>query len=575
MVNDTSIPLTPPAHVYGGSAQTGKSPDPVVVGQISGPRHGGRETWVEVPVPGGPPAAWCYSDRRSYRPGETVQLHLSSNVDRIALRIRRDDAVSAPVHQTRPAQAAFHALPDRAYERGCDWPVFSEWIVPAEVLPGAYLVEMVGPDGAVLGHHLFFVRPLHQRTGALALVAATATWAAYNDWGGANHYYGLHPGSPRGRSPRLSPHRPWARGQAWLPPGAPRSMNSQRPTGPGPARYEFIEWASVHGFSKYYALAGWASYERPFVLWAEQQGYTVDILTQEELHAQADALDGYACAVFVGHDEYWTREMRDHVDAYVERGGNIARFAGNFMWQIRIDGESGQQIAYKYDAHLLDPLRDSDPGRVTSAWEDPAVGHPGARTFGVNALRGIYAGFGAMARHTPRGYSVFRPDHWAFSGTGLGYADMFGNAAGIFGYEVDGLDYTFHEGLPQPLGTDGAPPGLEILAMGWATSAEQGRPQDAYAFMLEDRDAQFRAALLDSDISPENVKKHSRGCGLIVHFRKGAGQVFTAATCEWVAGLAANDFHTIAITSNVLDAFTQPSAEKITGQSVRSSKKAT
>mgnify|MGYP006195292323 CR=1 FL=1 len=28
-------------------------------------------------------------------------------------------------------------------------------------------------------------------------------------------------------------------------------------------------------------------------------------------------------------------------------------------------------------------------------------------------------------------------------GTGLGYADMFGDEANIFGYEVDGLDYTF------------------------------------------------------------------------------------------------------------------------------------
>ena len=84
-----------------------------------------------------------------------------------------------------------------------------------------------------------------------------------------------------------------------------------------------------------------------------------------------------------------------------------------------------------------------------------------------------------MARQNPRGYSVFRPEHWAFSGTGLGYADMLGSEASIFGYEVDGLEYTFHEGRPEPLGTDGAPAGLEILAMGWATSAEQGHSQDA------------------------------------------------------------------------------------------------
>lgn len=527
----------------------------VGVGEISGRRQGGRETWVEIPAPDGPAAAWCYSDKHSYRPGETVRLHLSSNIDRVALRIGRDDGSSEPVLHTCAAQAHFHPMPDRAYESGCDWPVFSEWTIPALAQPGAYLVEAIDPMGMVVGHHLFFIKPIRQRAGALALVVATSTWTAYNDWGGASHYYGLHPGSPRGRSPRLAVRRPWARGQIWLPSDAPRSINSQRPSRPGPARYEFIEWASVNGFSKYYALAGWASYERLFVLWAESHGYTIDILTQDELHSQADALDGYACAVFVGHDEYWTREMRDHVDAYVERGGNVARFAGNFMWQIRLEGNGAQQVAYKYDAHALDPLRDSNPSRLTSAWEDPTVNHPGASTFGVNALRGIYAGFGGMARQNPRGYSVFRPEHWAFSGTGLGYADMFGSEASIFGYEVDGLEYTFHEGRPEPLGTDGAPAGLEILAMGWATSAEQGRSQDSYSFMLEDRDAKFRAAMLASDVSPASVRKHSRGCGLIVHFRKGDGQVFTAATCEWVAGLLRNDFHTTTITSNVLDRF--------------------
>ncbi|WP_369679253.1 N,N-dimethylformamidase beta subunit family domain-containing protein [Pseudomonas costantinii] len=39
------------------------------------------------------------------------------------------------------------------------------------------------------------------------------------------------------------------------------------------------------------------------------------------MHHDPHALEGYACAAFAGHDEYWTREMRDHVDAFVEEGG--------------------------------------------------------------------------------------------------------------------------------------------------------------------------------------------------------------------------------------------------------------
>ena len=521
----------------------------------SGPRQGAREIWVEVPSEKGSAAAWCYSDRRAYSPGETVNLHLSSNSPWVTLKIYRDGALPHTVHQTAPLAASFHPLPERVYEVGCQWPVFALWPIPLDVKPGAYVVEVRDGADAVLCHHLFIVRAMRKCPDALVLVAATSTWAAYNDWGGANHYFGIHPGTPRGRSPLLSAQRPWARGQVWLPEDAPRSINASRPGKPGPARYEFIEWASLYGFSKYYALAGWASYERPFVVWAEEQGYTVDILTQDDLHHDPEALDGYACAVFVGHDEYWTREMRDNVEAFVEAGGNVARFAGNFMWQIRLENRGERQVAYKYDAAERDPVAASNDITLTSAWEDPRVGRPGASTFGVNALRGIYGSFGGMAPRGPRGFTVFRPQHWALADTGLGYADLFGDTANIFGYEVDGLDYTFIDGLPEPLGTDGAPPGLQILAMGWATIAEHGRPQDAYSFMLGDADARFRASLLAPDMSDASVSQHSRGTGMLVHFPKGKGEVFTAASCEWVNGLKLDEYSTVTITRNVLDRF--------------------
>ena len=533
----------------------------VTVSQNSGPRQAARETWVEVPSESGPAAAWCYSDRRAYKPGDSVRLYLSSNCPQVKLRIYRDGAIARTLHTSDSLDARFHPIPERAYEHGCQWPVFMQWSIPADAEQGGYIVEVRDGADSVLGHHLFIVKALRKRADALVLIAATSTWAAYNDWGGANHYFGLHPGTPRGRSPLLSTQRPWARGQVWLPADAPRCVNASRPRQPGPARYEFIEWAGLNGYAKYYALAGWASYERPFVVWAEQQGYTVHILTQDDLHHDPYALESYACVVFAGHDEYWTREMRDHVDAFVEEGGKVARFAGNFMWQIRLEDEGRRQVAYKYDAAALDPVAATEPHRLTGAWEDPRVNCPGALTFGVNALRGIYGSFGGMAPRNPRGYTVFRPEHWAFVGTGLGYADMFGDEANIFGYEVDGLEYTFVNGLPEPLGTDGAPCGLQILAMGWATNAEHGRSEDAYSFMLGDGDARFRASILAPDLSDASVDLHSRGAGMVVHFHKGRGEVFTAATCEWVHGLMRSDIYTVMITKNVLERFLRTAQE--------------
>ena len=90
-----------------------------------------------------------------------------------------------------------------------------------------------------------------------------------------------------------------------------------------------MDYARANGISKKYASSGWAAFERPFVLWAEAQGIALDYVTQHDLHSDPRLLDGYGRAVIVGHDEYWTWEMRDHLDAWVDGGGQLARFGGN------------------------------------------------------------------------------------------------------------------------------------------------------------------------------------------------------------------------------------------------------
>ncbi|GAB3561535.1 hypothetical protein GCM10027445_00450 [Amycolatopsis endophytica] len=524
---------------------------------VSGLPPGAQRVWVEIPHEAGHPAAWCYSDKRSYLPGEEVDLYISTTAAELELRIYRDGWHETTVHTERLASAGFQPVPADAYQSGCDWRVTTSWILPATLRPGPYLVELRDahqpPDARPLGHHFFVVRNPEQRPGALVQVLATCTWSAYNDWGGASHYFGVHPGTARGRSPVLSARRPWARGQVWLPGNAPRMVNAHRPTGPQPPRYEFAEWAYLNGYAKYYAASGWASFERHFFRWAEARGYEVDLLVQEDLHADPAALTPYRCAVFAGHDEYWTGRMRAHVDDYVAAGGRVARFAGNFMWQIRLDLQRDTQLTYKYDAGRLDPVAGTEAQHLlTGAWEDPAVGNPGATTFGVNALRGMYAGFGAFAPRSSRGYVVFRPEHWSLRDTGLGYADTFGDGAAVFSYEVDGLDYEFRDGLPHPTGTDGAPAGLQIIAMNWSTAAEDAREKDTAYFMLGDGDARYRASIAGEDYTEQTRRRFARGAGMVVSFSRGDGEVFTAGTCEWVNGLRTGDQAITTVTDNVL-----------------------
>ena len=532
--------------------------------QISGLPPGPQRVWVEIPRSDGYPAAWCYSDKRSYKPGDTVSLYISATQPELELRIYRDGLDEKTAYTEHLVNVEFQEVPADAYQAGCSWNVAATWTIPDEPSPGPYIVELCDPNVAgparPLGHHFFVIRPERPRSDALVQVLATCTWSAYNDWGGASHYFGVHPETARGRSPILSAHRPWARGQVWLPDGAPRMVNATKPHRPQPPRYHFAEWAYLHGYAKYYAASGWASFERHFFRWAESQGYQVDLVVQEDLHDDPATLMPYRCAVFAGHDEYWTTQMRTHVDNYVAIGGHVARFAGNFMWQIRLD-DHGTQTAYKYDAADRDPVAGTTAGHLlTGAWEDPAVGNPGATTFGVNALRGMYAGFGGFAPRSSRGYTVFRPDHWSLTGTGLGYADTLGAEASVFSYEVDGLDYEFRGGLPFPTGTDGAPDDLEIVAMNWSTAAEDGRETDRPYFMLGDGDARYRAAISNEPYTEHNRRHFARGAGMIVSFLQGAGEVFTAGTCEWVNGLQIADPTVTQITDNVLARFQQAPA---------------
>src|SRR5690606_26628277 len=103
-------------------------------------------------------------------------------------------------------------------------------------------------------------------------------------------------------------------------------------------------------------------------------------------------------------------------------------------------GDGGtSQTCYKYIAHEEDPVRGTADERfLTSAWEVPEIGRPGAQTFGVNGTRGIYAGFGHCAPRGAGGFTIYRDRHWAFEGAHLTYGDLLGADSRIFGYEVDG-----------------------------------------------------------------------------------------------------------------------------------------
>lgn len=504
----------------------------------------------------GAPEVWCYTSHLTFAPGETVQFHVSTTEPTVEIEVVRDGLKPISVYRASGISAAHHPTPERYYATGCDWPVAHEWTIPDDLPSGFYLVlTRINRDGVRREYeHGFCVRATTS-TQPFLFVLATSTWLAYSDWGGTNNYAGLDPTYPNGFSPRISIHKPWAKGMMAVPEGAPRKPHEYRPLPGSIPRYPPIEFAFTRGYSKFYASAGWATFDRLFARWAERHGYGLDFATQHDLHFRPEVLDGHRCIVTSGHDEYWSWEMRDAVDGFVEGGGKLARFGGNFASQIRLEDGGLTQVCYKEHAGKDPILETEDRHLRTSAWDDPAVGRPGAQTVGACAISGIYALVGNQAPRHSGAYTVYRPKHWALAGTDLAYGDDFGGSARIFGYEVDGLDYTMQNRLPVPTPESGALEGTQIIAMGLASIDEPDHGHKGTVRFYGEPTPFVGKLLYGDDATEDQVAGLNAGNGVIVSAPKGAGEIFCAGTCEWVNGLKLGEPSVEQITHNVLRRF--------------------
>ena len=97
-------------------------------------------------------------------------------------------------------------------------------------------------------------------------------------------------------------------------------------------------------------------WELPFVIWAERNGYTLDYCANSDLEFHPELLESYKLVLSVGHDEYWSAPMRDHLEAFIARGGNVAFFSGNTCcWQVRSE-EGGRALTCWKQWYNQDPV---------------------------------------------------------------------------------------------------------------------------------------------------------------------------------------------------------------------------
>jgi hypothetical protein len=483
--------------------------------------------------------------------GGTVGLHLSSPGGRaVRVEVARCGAERTVVFSDS-VPADFHAAPRDAATNGCHWPAALVLDVDPAWRSGYYEVVLdVDVDGKERRSHAFFVVRPAAPTASILLALATDTWHAYNDFGGRNLYTG---------ATQVSLQRPMTPGYLYKPPGLGRRVTTTAP--PDARMAAHVGYLAINHLSPWAGSAGWPDWELPFLQWAEGNGYAIDVVTNADLEDHPELLrDGaYSLYLSVGHDEYWSMGMRDTVEGFIARGGNAAFFSGNTsFWQVRFEdhtpeGPAATMVGYK-GLFKRDPVYGTDRiGELTSIWSDHEIGRPENHMTGVSFARGGYHRIGKRATQGAGGYTIHRGDHWMFDGTGLGYGDVLGAAATTVGYECDGCDFTYRDGLPYPTGADGTPTNFEILGTAPAahftrTTSVRPTPDD------EPSEVEFIAARLFGDRSEASVERISHGHAVLgTYVAPSGGVVITSGSTDWAHGLAGRDTQVEQITKNILD----------------------
>ena len=475
--------------------------------------------------------AYCWP--QSVLPGEQVTLHVCTDADAFEVVVAREGARPETVHRLVDVAGELHDIPDDAAARGCGWPGTVAFTAPER--SGFYAVTL--RSASERAEAFVVVRPGGLDPAPILLVLSTSTWNAYNDWGGPSLYTG---------GTRVSFERPLAPGFLMKPEPARRKMQRE----PDREGLWFFRWAEPLGLSVWSGGAGWWNWERPFLAWAEREGFRVDVATSQDLESHPEVLNGHRLFLSVGHDEYWSWGMRDALDAFVSSGGNAAIFSGNTcFWQVRFEDDLRAMTCFKYLAGQ-DPVLGTDQERSLSGpWSDLRVGRPETSTIGLTFTRGGYSRYGLGVPHASGAYTVWRPDHWAFEGTGLSYGDALGLADAIVAYEVDGCELALEDGLPVPTHDDGAPRTLEVLATAPARLWAQDEQPSRYAH--EPGELEHTAKALWGEGWRDHVHRieHNHAC-LATFGEPGAGTVFNAGVTDWSYGL--NDPVVARITRNVL-----------------------
>ena len=455
-------------------------------------------------------AAYC--DHASVQRGETIGLHVSTKLEgaRFDADVYRmgwyggagGRLVKSYKNVEGQAQGRWDALRSLEECRACsvepetfliecNWKRSVQIKTGGDWAPGYYIVKLHELKSDTYIYAIFVVRD-DNASSPIIVQASTNTWQAYNVWGDASLYgsFGANRrySEKERRAYRVSYDRPYD-----------PTLNNQPMYGAG----EFFRW------------------EYNFVRWAESQGYDMTYTTNVDVHLRGEGLQRHRLFVSLGHDEYWTKQQFDAVEAARDAGVNLAFFSGNeCYWQSRLEDatkDGKERVLTCYKDASLDPLARERPQEATVLFASAPVNRP------QSMLTGLKYGSNATPEYQP-----WRPanvDHWIFKDTEITEGDSF---PGIVGYEYD------HMAPP-----DERPEGLVPVG---------ASPVDGF---------------IGSDTAASSIYKAESGAA-----------VFNAGTFAWSWGLddygheergAFSDARLRKLTANIIERLSQPRTVPVPG----------
>jgi hypothetical protein len=162
--------------------------------------------------------------------------------------------------------------------------------------------------------------------------------------------------------------------------------------------------------------------EFPLLYLLEQMGLDVAYATDIDLHENPAMLTNYRALLSLGHDEYYSREMRDGVTAAVQKGVNAVFFGANFIYRkVRfepsVNGANRLMVNYRSTA---DPITATDPQDATVNWASYPANEPSS-TFSGSSYGGAQ-GTGDL--------TIRNATSWLWQGAGVSEGQVLAGALG-------------------------------------------------------------------------------------------------------------------------------------------------